>query len=308
MFSFLSEKVTTIRTEEKVICATKGINVVCNSESDCTSLMPCFQEEADGRIFLHVQNMVKLDLQKVMVVSVDSDVVVLAVSVFHEVDMDELWVSYGTGINKKYIPVHEIAASLGPFKARVLPLFHSLTGCDTTSGFKYKGKKSAWDTWNVFPDLTMTLLDIVDNPSGWKNVMPILERFIILLYDRTSDLMNVNELRKSLFMLKNGQIDKLPPTQGALYQHVKRAVYQGSFIWSQILELRPNIPDPNEWGWQKVSGYWLPYWTDLPEVNAACRALLRCKCKKKCSAACSCKNKGLLCTGNCNCRGRCNRS
>ena len=141
LFSFLSEKVTTIRTEEKVICATKGINVVCNSESDCTSLMPCFQEEADGRIFLHVQNMVKLDLQKVMVVSVDSDVVVLAVSVFHEVDMDELWVSYGTGINKKYIPVHEIAASLGPFKARVLPLFHSLTGCDTTSGFKYKGEK-----------------------------------------------------------------------------------------------------------------------------------------------------------------------
>ena len=40
-----------------------------------------------------------------------------------------------------YIPVHTIAAHLGPAKSSALPAFHALTGCDTTSSFFGKGKK-----------------------------------------------------------------------------------------------------------------------------------------------------------------------
>jgi len=51
----------------------------------------------------------------------------LAISVFHELDVEELWMAYGTGTNKKFMLTHEISASLGLFKARV-QVFHSLTG------------------------------------------------------------------------------------------------------------------------------------------------------------------------------------
>ena len=57
-------------------------------------------------------------------------------------------------ILNRYIPAHAIAQSLGPSvktitpsKAMALPAFHALTGCDTTSTFFGKGKKTAWSVW-----------------------------------------------------------------------------------------------------------------------------------------------------------------
>jgi len=56
-------------------------------------------------------------------------------------DEDELWVAFGTGKAFRYLPAHEISASLGPEKARALLMFHALTGCDTVSAFVGHGKK-----------------------------------------------------------------------------------------------------------------------------------------------------------------------
>ena len=50
-------------------------------------------------------------------------------------------------ILNRYIPAHAIAQSLGQSKAMALPAFHALTGCDTTSTFFGKGKKTAWSVW-----------------------------------------------------------------------------------------------------------------------------------------------------------------
>ncbi|KAK3893643.1 hypothetical protein Pcinc_002556 [Petrolisthes cinctipes] len=45
----------------------------------------------------------------------DTYVFVLAVMVAQALPcMDELWIAFGTGKNYRYIPAHEIAASLGP--------------------------------------------------------------------------------------------------------------------------------------------------------------------------------------------------
>ena len=46
--------------------------------------------------------------------------------------------------NSKYIPLHEIADSLGSVSTGGLLLFHSLTGCDSTGGFFGIGKKTGW--------------------------------------------------------------------------------------------------------------------------------------------------------------------
>ena len=46
---------------------------------------------------------------------------------------------------------------LGPEKASTLPMFHALMGCDTVSFFVGRGKKTAWDVWNVYGDLTPVL-------------------------------------------------------------------------------------------------------------------------------------------------------
>ena len=89
-----------------------------------------------------------------LIQTVDTDVVVLAVSVTHSLGSKcEIWLAFGTGKYFCYLSAHKITNTLGP---RALPIFHALTGCDTVSSFV--GKNTAWNTWNVLPKLTDVLL------------------------------------------------------------------------------------------------------------------------------------------------------
>ena len=70
-----------------------------------------------------------------------------------------------------------------------LPVFHSFTGCNTTSTFYGKGKKSAWEAWNCYPDVTEVFTHVALHPYTRMNVdtthFQILERFVVILYDKT---------------------------------------------------------------------------------------------------------------------------
>lgn len=109
-----------------------------------------------------------------------TDVVVLAVSVVQSLGDTELWVGFGTGKNFRHIAAHEIAHSLGPEKARALPMFHAFTGCDSVSSFVGHRKKSAWGTWKVLPELTQALLELGSAPSDIpSHVSDAIERFTV---------------------------------------------------------------------------------------------------------------------------------
>ena len=149
--------------------------------------------------------------------------VVLAIATFQQTGVEELWISFGTGKNFKYIPAHGIAQALGPVKAQSLPVFHALMGCDQTSSFGGKGKKSAWEKWKVFDEVTPALsaLSHVPTEETIQEVMPMLEHFVVLLYDNASTCTRIDEPRKELFTQKGRSIDAIPPTSAALLQHVK---------------------------------------------------------------------------------------
>ena len=48
-----------------------------------------------------------------------------------------------------------------------------------------KEKKSFWKTWNIYPEITTTFIDIFSS-SSLVNELPMIERFVILTYDKTS--------------------------------------------------------------------------------------------------------------------------
>ena len=131
----------------------------------------------------------------------------------------------------------------------------------------------------------------------------------MLMYDRTSTEMKVNEARKQLFSQKSRSIDGIPPTQAALVEHMKRAAYQAGHVWAQMFVAVPNLPSPSEWGWvQTANGGWEVKWTALPEASHACRELLRCGCKSGCRNKCKCVKAVLQCTALCKCGGLCDRA
>ena len=253
------------------------------------------------RMFLHVVDAVQKGMRKVAIRTVDTDVVVQAVASFNNINPDEL----GTGFSFRYIAVHQQAAAMNPRQCATLPIFHALTGCDTVSSFAGRGKKTAWEIWKVFPEVTDAFEELLCMSSDVsEESMSLLERFVVLMYDRTSDIMEVNDARKQLFAHKSRSLDYIPPTQAAPQQHIKRASLQAN-CWNQTLVLNPELPSPAEWGWTKEASVWQPLWTTLPEASKSCHELIYCNCKKGCTGRCKCTKAALKCTALCACSGDC---
>ena len=81
LFSFLSHQVTLLETEGKAVYATDCHDVLCSmAQIDLTGLVPCSHEEADIRLFLHVACAVKKGYMKLLVRTIDTDIVVVAIT------------------------------------------------------------------------------------------------------------------------------------------------------------------------------------------------------------------------------------
>ena len=107
----------------------------------------CDHEEADSRIFSHIAQSVACGYTNFAIRTGDTDVAVIAISVAAKLpEIKSLIVNFGTGNNFRKINIGNITKALGYSVSRVLPLFHSFTGCDSVSSFSGKGKKSAWST------------------------------------------------------------------------------------------------------------------------------------------------------------------
>ena len=151
LFSSLSTAVINkTSNSEVVIYSTREDKVIANtvqgiSQVNLKNVSPCNQEEADGRIIFHLADASHQGHSKAMVRTVDSDVIVIGISKFEHLGLQELWIDFGTGKAHRYIPVHTICQNLGPDRCCALPLFHSFTGCDTTSSFLGIGKKTGWN-------------------------------------------------------------------------------------------------------------------------------------------------------------------
>ena len=102
---------------------------------------------------------------KVSIRTVDTDVVVLAVTAAERLSIDELWVAFGTGKSFRFLAAHEMAQALGPDKCRGLPAFQPFTGCDTMSSFGGRSKKTAWETWKVCDEVTATFCALGATPT-----------------------------------------------------------------------------------------------------------------------------------------------
>lgn len=53
-----------------------------------------------------------------------------------------------------------------------------------------------------------------------KFCFPVAERFVVLMYDRSSGCETTDAARLELFTHKSRSIDCIPPTSAALFQHV----------------------------------------------------------------------------------------
>ena len=186
LFNLISDSVANENFPGKVII-THEEEVRYSEPTDTKGLSPCTHEEADTRMLLHAADGSQQGFKRIVIRTVDTDVVVLAVSLASRIGCENLCVAFGTGKSFRYLNVSAIANMLGTEKCDTLPAFHALTGCDTTSCFASKGKRIAWSTWSAFNDVTpaFCILTHTPSPDEVKEVLPTIERFIVLMYDRS---------------------------------------------------------------------------------------------------------------------------
>ena len=106
------------------------------------------------------------------------------------------------------------------------------------------------------------------SPNGLDWGSPFHVQGATIIFTWSSDLAKlssctgVSEARLDLFARKQYAYDSIPPTSGALKEHVKRAAFQAGHIWNQSTVCNPQLPSPGDWGWTKVDGTWVPHWTE----------------------------------------------
>ena len=191
LFSYLAVSAEANIKTNKTFITTHQSNMLCINRQDNVGLAPCKHEEADTHIILHLEDAVREKHNRISIRTVDTDVVVLAVTAAQRINPSELRIAFGTGKNFRYLSIHEMARALGPEKCIALPVFHAFTGCDTVSSFAGRGKKTAWDTWKAYEDVTEAFcaLAACPNPEAIELWLQPLERFVVQLYDLKGVLM-----------------------------------------------------------------------------------------------------------------------
>ena len=71
--------------------------------------------------------------------------------------------------------------------------------------------------------------------------LQILEKYVVIMYNRSSTAEGVDDARLDMFARKQRPYEAIPRTRGALLQHTKRAAYQAGCIWSQSTVHKPKI-------------------------------------------------------------------
>ena len=219
--------------QQKQVISTYGQNAVSDVSSAIADLsdLSCTHEEADTRLLFHASHSFHHVFTKLMIHATDTDVVVLAIAVSSILQDCEIWLAFDHGSKLRFIPCHLIAAKLGNDGSGGHLLMHTLSGCDTVSAFHGIGKKTAWAVWCSMPHLATVFSRLARAPSQVSpDDLNEIERYVVLLYQRTSALSHVNEARKQLFA-QNRNKENIPPTLHALEQHMKRVVYHARPIW-----------------------------------------------------------------------------
>lgn len=85
-----------------------------------------------------------------------------------------------------------------------------------------KRNKTAWEKVKSSAEVTEDsdkLMQLKNERSDLSR--SLLECLVVLMYDRTSNTMEVNEARKYLFTQKSRALENIPPRKAALEQHIK---------------------------------------------------------------------------------------
>ena len=144
LFTYLSSMLSTRQLPDR-----KELYI---TEDDCVTHMgegtlmgQCNHKEADTRILVHL--LLALQTKSIGLIHTgDIDIVVILLANHQQLISADpaavIWIYFNAGKSRRTINLNSIAANLDEETCKSLTLFHTLTGSDSTSAFKFTGKRS----------------------------------------------------------------------------------------------------------------------------------------------------------------------
>ena len=224
-------------------------------------------EEVDTRFPLHAHQ-TALVFISVTIKSPDTDVMLLSLAKSQDFHGCLLHFMTGSSSNNRIINITELGIKLGQEKCQAILGLHILTGCDSISAFKGKGKTNPLGLMLESEAFCSAFIAL---SCGWQvpdHILPVVEKFVCTLYCQKY---GVNAVRYNLFRL-TCRSEALPPNQNCLEC------------------------------WQVEDGQLDYKWMEHSQALQSVLKSIGCKCNTSgCKGTCSCINGGLPCTYYCPC-------
>ena len=95
--------------KQSQVLATARKRGLSNNQRQCLDrISPCEHEEADTRLLLHASDVANQGMSRVIIRTADTDGVVLSITLYRQLKLDELCIGCGTGKRFRYIPISKM--------------------------------------------------------------------------------------------------------------------------------------------------------------------------------------------------------
>ena len=165
-------------------------------------------------MLLHLKDCLSSGLKDICIISPDTDVLVILLGIFPKLKAQY---DFTNIVLQKVLKKNQLTVQIGPLVERLgqqlcqaIPFFHAFSGCDTTSAFKTIGKKKGFQTLKLYRPSLSIFAEFFNTPfqqiSEESNVFKVIQRFVILMYARSSDFLDINAARMDMFLKKKTKI------------------------------------------------------------------------------------------------------
>lgn len=231
---------------------TESNNTWMITSEEVLLLEQCNHHEADTRVVRHAS----LSDRPVVVVATDTDIFVLLVYAFSKVAPAEKW--YMKIDKDSYVDIGDVCRTYGKEVCDVMPAYHSLTGCDTTS-YPFKVGKVKPFKKMVAHNKFSLLSSAGILPSSIQQRDNMLTFMQTVMYPGKEDEDYVETRIRIYDQQKMKSSLSLLPDKHSSVEHLKRSDLQ-TRIWKQCLNKDIDYPPPEDNGWQESDEGLIPVW------------------------------------------------
>ena len=217
--------------KKKVLARSDGIQDIYQGQEDV-------HEEADNRMIIHINHMLKNGISSITVRTLDTDVIVILLSFMVQfINIDEhvsIMVDFGSGDSRRTISINRSFSELGDAVCLGLPYFHTLTGCNSTSAFYIKTKKVFFESWmdyNKHNDLTDAFqhLSWLPTKEMVQSSLKVVEQLVSHLYLKQE--LDLDKARFWMFSAAtNLDLRELLPCKTALKKCIPGRLNLGQYL------------------------------------------------------------------------------